>query len=82
MANYPVNFSLSVTQEMADQLNKIARTEHDPSLSTTQLIRDIIIAEYLGDMICPFCGKKGFDNPGLKWHILNRCKVFSAIENL
>jgi hypothetical protein len=33
-------------------------------------------------MICPFCNEEDFDLIGLKWHLLNVCKIFLQIEEI
>lgn len=32
------------------------------------------------DIQCPFCHESDFDLAGLKWHILNNCSYFEAVE--
>ena len=33
-------------------------------------------------MKCPFCGEDDFDLVGLKYHILNYCKVYDEVKML
>ena len=38
--------------------------------------------DHESDRVCPFCLEGGFDRPGLKWHLLNDCEIYSATEEL
>ena len=33
-------------------------------------------------MKCPFCGEDDFDLIGLKYHLLNYCKIFEETETM
>ena len=34
------------------------------------------------EIVCSFCGDDGFDQPGLKHHLNNYCKVYPKIESI
>ena len=36
----------------------------------------------MSDIVCPFCGEKGFDLVGLKYHLLNYCNLFLDTESI
>jgi hypothetical protein len=33
------------------------------------------------EIICPFCGEKGFDKPGLKTHLIHYCEEYNDTES-
>ena len=49
-----------------------------------ELIKGEIITERpelkTEDLICPFCGDPGYDNSGLKWHLMHSCEDYANTE--
>lgn len=73
------NFEKVLTIEEFIQLTKptppSSPTGTEPSIL-------IVTAEEDQDIACPFCGEKGFDKPGLKYHINVYCVDYMNTEEL
>jgi len=40
------------------------------------------MSEDKSDITCPFCGEKGFDKYGLKYHLERWCKEYSDADKV